>query len=1106
MMEKPVEMKTFEIERFRLTRRQSKRMLKHVNEGDRGLVKLDFSHLPLYGRFQEMFSLLNSLRRVGVAGAPAEVLMVIGKSGTGKTALVRESLKDFKEAHFLGRGKFEARKYSHGPFATVVAVFAELIASMIDQMGKDGKDYASDVRNALGDGAYQMTKLIPELVDLIGDRPPNNDQQQSTCDYTTFRRLLNLMRCMLRAICSYQKPVILWFDDLHLADVDSLAMIKYLSQDPEARNLLIVGSFEDKNHSAPNKMSTLLWEINQVKPTLIRLGNLTLATVTSVIADVMATDFDIATTLARVVFKRTNGNAFFMIQFLELIQELGLLQFDVTAKLWAWDLKTIKEATSVLKQVETSSDKVHYAVLARLSHLPCASKMVLSAAASLGSSHFDIKLLAWLLKDKNLTIEETSKKRKSNTLEAHSFMSAMVSSLRGFERLGNPENEVCATLVALEKIGLVERLDTDVYRFAHDVIQECAQSLLPDKSKSSRMNWETGQYLSRRLSMRELEDDRLFFTMIDQLNRGSSSISDDKDRTELSSLNLRAAYKARERSSFACAAQYARYGIDCLGETKWEANAAIAMKLLVLAAEAGFANGDSDGCLHATQEAIQSETNLLLKIPAYFLRIKALAHQRQFDVAAKCALEVFEQLGKKFPHKPSEARVAISRVHSKRLLKDGPDELLHDMPAMTDITTVVIMQLLALTTRCLSDPTSKDFVALLNCRMLQLTFKHGLCEESAVAFTAFGKIRAKTLKECDAAYRAGSVGFELQQLVNCPKYDVRVTFEFYAFAHHLKQPIRHSLGPLYQSYLRGLRYGEVEDSLSTASVYCHHYLASGRPLLALSDIMEDFITLAKEYMPCMHLTMVAYGQMAQNLMGKTPNRNALKGSVTDLEGTTRKIKSSNNTVAHRMLLCAQAEHACWFHLYQDADTHLKEIAKLPQDDNFNATFAARRLVFITGLVNVALARTLAKSDFHRDTARKCAKTLFTYTQQGAVDCAGLHSILEAELLSLDEECEAEDATQAYQKGIASAQSSCAHQNVALANELAGRYHWLSNERTTAMLFLRQALIGYTEWNAYAKVKDLVECFPELEDQIGCPFAPTELHSNSGSAADMLGAE
>ena len=1075
---------------FRITRRQSRRMSNRVSSENRGLVKLDFYHLPLYGRFQEKLSISNSLARIRSVGTPGEVILLFGKSGTGKTALVQEALQDFKETRFLGRGKFEQSNLSNNPFAAIVAVFAELVESMIDQMGKDGEDYASRVSDALGDEAYRVTKLIPELVDLIGERPPNVDQEHTTCDYTTFRRLLNLLRYTLRSICSYQKPVVLWFDDLHLADPDSLAIFKYLSNDPEATNLLVIASFEDHAHEAMGKVSTILEAIDQAKTTMIRLENLPQQSINHMISDVMDMDAKLTKKLARGVYKQTKGNAFFVIQFLELIQELGLLQFDVETQQWRWDLKIIKEATSILKKVEDSSDKANYAVSGRLSHLPYTSKMVLSTAALLGQSNFDIKVMAWLLKDKKLTNENAPEKGSCRSLEkATSFMSAMMSSLRGFECNGDPENDIRDTLVALEKIGMVEQLNKNQYRFPHDSIQQGAYFLLPEESNRHTKHWKIGQYLKQLLDKRMLEDDSQFFIMIDQLNRGSVCAIDEEERLELSSLNLRAAYKAKERSAFACAAQYAHYGAAYLGESKWDAHRALSLKLENLAAEMALSSGDNESCLDATQEAIQNGQTLDEKTPAYFLQIKGLTQQGQPEEAVNSALYVLGQLGEKFAAAPRVANVVMHLSHLKGVAKGMPDAVLLNMPLITDELKLTTMQLLAFTIHCASDRRVEEHIPVLRCRMFQLAVKYGMCDESALAYTGYGILVATTLKDYDEAYRFGNLGLQLQQLLNYSKYDARVSFEFYGYIHHLKQPIRHSLVPLQQSYKKGLRYGVIEDALMAASMHCSHYLCSGRPLLQLACILKECLSLVKEYKPSLYLSMVPYGQLVQNLMGKAPNNKILNGDVMDLEEIMHNIRSTNDAAAFRSVMCTQFELAFWFEQYTVAHKLLKEIDKQRQDHNFSASFSTRRLLFYDGLVNAALARTTAKPAPHIRGARSCAKKMNKYAQQGAVDCKELSEILEAELLSLSKKATPIEVTRAYQQAIASAVQSGAHQNVALANELAGRYQKSIEEEATAMLFLGQAHLSYTEWNAFEMAQELVQSFPDLEKELNTSYSP-----------------
>jgi predicted ATPase len=1066
---------------FKITKKQSRKMSFRVNT--RGMVKLDFSHIPLYGRFQEKVLIANAINRVQKESSSAEVLILFGKSGTGKSALVREALQDFQGTHFRGHGKFESSQLINSPFSALASAFAEIIESMIDQMGKDNQDYASAVSDALGDEAYRLTTLIPELVDLIGERPANEDQEQTAYDYTTFKRLLNLMQCMLRAICSFQIPVILWFDDLNLADNDSLAVFKYLANDLEVGSLLIIGSYEDHSADAIDKISTILAEIDQVKTKLLRLGNLSETSINSMIADVMEMEEEGTKKLAHTVYKRTKGNAFFTIQFLELIQELGLLQYDVETKLWVWDIKAIKEATALFKTVDSSSEKAQCTVKGRLSHLPYTSKIILSTAASLGNSTIDMKVMSWLLKDKKLYAEEAPTRGKSRTLvAAESFMSSMMSSLRGFDSNGDPEHEIRETLVALETIGMVDRIDKNNFRFSHDKIQENAYHLLPDESSRKTIHWKTGQYLKRLLDKRILEDDKLFFVVVDQLNRGFHSGLEEEDHLELSALNLRAAYKARERSAFSCVAQYTSYGLDYLGETKWELHFALAMKLQILATEAALSTGNIENCLMAAETAIENGHTLDQRVPLFTLKIKALAHNGRFEEARDCAISILAELGEKMPSKPRLAALVISIAQSKGSLKDKTEEYILSMPTITEVNTLNVMQFLALTIKLVTDPSLKDHITMMRCRMMQLVLKQGLCKESSVAFTGFGILLATILKDHNDAFRFGNLGLQLQQLMSSSLYDARVAYEFYAFTHHLKQPIRHSLSPLYQSFRKGLRYGTIEDALMSAYFHCQHYLNSGRPLITLSKNLRECLSLFKEYTPSLYLATVGIGQLVENLMGNAPISVVLNGDIMDLEEIMHKVKINNDILALRMILFAQLELTFWFGDHASAQKHLKDISRHVQDNEFSATFAFRRLAFYDSLISIELARTSDKPNVHIKNARACAKKIQKYARDGAVDCMELSEILEAELLTLTPRFSTIEITKSYQKAITSAVQSGAHQNVALANELAGKFHRNAKDDATSMLFLRQAQLSYNEWNAYEKVQDMINKYPELDDK------------------------
>jgi hypothetical protein len=258
-----------------------------------------------------------------------------------------------------------------------------------------------------------------------------------------------------------------------------------------------------------------------------------------------------------------------------------------------------------------------------------------------------------------------------------------------------------------------------------------------------------------------------------------------------------------------------------------------------------------------------------------------------------------------------------------------------------------------------------------------------------------------------------------------------------------------------------------------------------------------------EYTPALYLSMVPYGQLVKNLMGESPNSKVLNGDVMDSEAIMMQIKSTNDTTAFRSVLFAQIELACWYRQYKTAHKLLKEVAKFGSDIDFNARFPARRLVFYEGIIQLGLARETEKP-IHVKNARGCAKKMQKYAHQGAVDCVELLEILEAELLSFNKKAKPMDVTRAYQQAITTCVASRAHQNIGLSNELAGRYQISIGDESTAMLFLEQAYLSYTEWNAFEKAQQLVQSFPELErDRQSASFAPdilpvSSFHSNVSS--------
>ena len=123
-------------------------------------------------------------------------------------------------------------------------------------------------------------------------------------------------------------------------------------------------------------------ELSQLggKQTTINLGNLSSDNVQSLLAEALAMEDneDAVETLAKIVHKKTSGNAFFVLMFLRSLHEEELLAYNFGAMRWIWNDDEV--------EAKLMMSNVAFVMVNKLKRFSAQRQIIIQIAACLGAS------------------------------------------------------------------------------------------------------------------------------------------------------------------------------------------------------------------------------------------------------------------------------------------------------------------------------------------------------------------------------------------------------------------------------------------------------------------------------------------------------------------------------------------------------------------------------------------------------------------------------------------------------------------------------------------------------------------------------------------------
>ncbi|WP_448089852.1 AAA family ATPase [Pseudomonas azerbaijanoccidentalis] len=978
----------------------------------------------LYGREREVETLVAAFGRI-VANGAAELVLVTGYSGIGKSSVVNELHKVLVPPRgIFASGKFDQYRRDV-PYSTLVQAFQSLVRTLLGKNDADLTQWREALQQALDANARLMTDLIPELKLIIGEPPPVPalDPQQAQ------RRFLLVFRRFIGVFARAEHPLALFLDDLQWLDAATLDLLEDLLTSPDMRNLMLVGAYRSNEVDATHPLTSKLKAIRAAGG---RVGEITLAPlakahIEQLIAEALHDDIAHIEPLAQLVLDKTAGNPFFVIQFLQALAEEQLLTFDHEARRWCWDTDRIHAKGYTDNIVDLMVDK-----LARLSS---ETQQALQQLACLG-----------------------------NVATISALSTAM----------GMPKAQVRTVLWEAIRQELVERLD-GAYGFVHDRIHEAAYSLIP-KDARAQAHLRIGRLLAAQTPEADLEE--AIFEIVGQLNRGAALITEQNLRVQLARFNLMAGQRAKDSTAYASALNYLGTGAQLLQADGWTHRHALMFALELNRAECEFLTGQlsvADERLTALSKravtTIERADVACLQMDVYLLLDRS-------DGAVAVCLDYLRHVGIEWSAHPSDDQVRHEYEQIGALLGDRAIEALIDLPLMKDPTSLVTVNALG---KLFAPALQTDFnlSCLSICKAISLSLEWGNCDASCVLYANLFRVAGRRFGDYQVGFRFGQLGCDLVEQRGLTRFEASTYLCFSCFAVRWMRPVGECRDLLRRSFAAANRIGDLPYGAYAGNNLTADLLFAGELLPDVQIEAERGLDYAKTVRFGLVIDFInTQLALIRMLRGLTDTFGRLDGGKLNESDTEAHLSGNPDLVLAECLYWVRKLQARY--MADDPGAAMAAAAKAQQllwvCQSF---FEEAEFYFFDALARAAWCERLPAVELgpHLRAMIDSHKQLQTWAQQCPENFASRAALVGAEIARV--EGRVVDAEQLYEQAIDLAQKSGFIQIEALANELASRFYAARGLGKIARVYLQDARYGYLRWGADGKVRQLDGKYPSL---------------------------
>jgi len=1088
----------------------------HFKLGETDLPShLNISH-RLYGRSASVKLLLESFDKV--SQGQKKLMLVTGYSGIGKTSLVSEVHKPISRQ----KGYYVAGKYDQVQRSTPYSGFLNALQGLIEHTLADTEENLTQLKTELLQNIGNLGPLIAEVfpsIELIIGKQALVPEE----DYKEIRNLFNIaMKKLIQTFATEAHPLVMFVDDLQWADVASLKLIEYLLKEKDIRYFLIIGAYRDNEVDIGHPLLMTIQEL-QKTPYLVEalsLDPLQLGDVELLLTDTFGQTSSPLKALTEQIMQKTNGNPFFINQFLKNLYRNSLIYFSHQKGQWEWDIEKINQ--------QDITDNVVDLLRNSLKKLSPSVQETLKVAACIGHT-FDLALLANMGNRKISSV--AADLWEAMRLE---LIVPLNETYKLIGSIGNENEELENSLASKIK-----------YRFIHDRVQQAAYFLISEQEKR-QLHLKIGHTLLavKKTQGKEAVDDALF-DIVNHINLGKEYISQMERKLEIAKLNCKAGYKAIESSAFDQAQKYFEEGLALLGENCWEKHHSLTFELYFATIKSYYLNKEFDEVLKLVQQTLPKTIQPLEKGLLYNQVVQLYADQGKLLESLQAGIKTLSLFGVEFPtldpvvvpKKPSiklfmrkglddffrriymhiidkyipmldnlpkfigsfilkfsflllkvlclinkityqTVEKEVEKIHTQ--LNRYTTKQLLDLPLMTDPVKIETVKLLGqmVATSYMAAPR---LLPIFTCLIIKLTLQYGNSPDSAFGYACYAIVltifKHGIDESCKMAELAEALMYRISnRILPDVVHATAITFVW-------KRNLPEVRAVLADSYSIAMERGLWDTACRSMYAYMTLGFFMGINLQQQeTEMNKGKKIILKNKQQAMYYWGEAFYQFVCNLLGSTSN--PLELELTDYDNPSRKILLTPGSTVNKSVICkGYILKSLLAYIFLDFNKALENA-----DIAIDFLDASPAMPLITTL---NLAHTLTLTALYPtvddSTQQQFMKKILENKSEIEEWATNAPTTYTANLLLINAEyCKVlkkfDEAAKYYEQAIEAAEKNNLLHIACLVYECMARFHLASQNLSQARVYMNKAYVAYKAWGAVAKCKALERDYAEWLDK------------------------